>query len=47
MEIAAGNGQKRTEDNFAAIQNADQLVSGGFIVINFDKFYDGFSQEGP
>ena len=27
---------ERTEDNFAAIQNAYQLISRGFIMINFD-----------
>ena len=36
----ACNKKEQTENNFAAIQDADQLVPRGFIVINFYQFYE-------
>jgi hypothetical protein len=35
----ACNRKEQSENNFAAIQDADQLVPRGFIVINFYQFY--------
>jgi hypothetical protein len=40
MRDVACNRKKQTENNFAAIQDADQLVTRGFIVINFYQFYE-------
>jgi len=39
MRDAACNRQEQTENNFATIQDADQLVARGFIVINFYQLY--------
>lgn len=38
MRDVACNRKEQTENNFAAIQDADQLVARGFIVINFYQF---------
>ena len=39
MRDVACNRKEQTENNFAAIQDADQLVPRGFIVIDFYQFY--------
>jgi hypothetical protein len=31
--------RRRTKDDLATVKDADQLVAGGFIVIDFDKLY--------
>jgi hypothetical protein len=40
-DVACKKGQ--TENNFAAIQDADQLVPRSFIMINFYQFYEKVS----
>lgn len=40
MRVVACSRKVQTENNFAAIQDADQLVPRGFIVIKFYQFYD-------
>jgi hypothetical protein len=44
MRGVARSIKEQTENNFAAIQDADQLVPRGFIVINFYQFYDKVTQ---
>jgi hypothetical protein len=44
MRDVACNRKEQTENNFAAIQDADQLVPRGFIVINFYQFYEKVSR---
>jgi hypothetical protein len=43
MRDVACNRKEQTENNFAAIQDADQLVPRGFIVIDFYQFYGKIS----
>ena len=40
MRDVACSTEQPTENNFAAIQDADQLVPRGFIVIKFYQFYE-------
>ena len=40
MRDVACSREQPTENNFAAIQDADQLVPRGFIVIKFYQFYE-------
>ena len=40
MRDVASDRKEQTENNFAAIQDAYQLVARRFIVINFYQFYE-------
>jgi hypothetical protein len=44
MRDVAYSRKEQTENNFATIQDADQLVPRGFIVIKFYQFYDKVTQ---
>jgi hypothetical protein len=44
MRDVACSRKEQTENNFAAIQDADELVPRGFIVIKFYQFCDKVNQ---